>query len=228
VFSSLQRIAICSDWGSKGRWFESSHPDHLNPPPFQSTSLAVFSPNTAKKSAHGEAVLAGPPENLPISRGDLPPARGTRVAMSHHVRSAQRRHRAKPAFQLPVSRGVDCPGGHVHRRRNHPDGFARDQALRGDWSEIARDRSPGTLNPEVGVSQSWITLDGNEACARVAYQLSDVIGIYPDHAVIQHANVNVLVLDTEVYSNTGGQQSKATPTAAARQNARTTPQCDLL
>jgi pyruvate-ferredoxin/flavodoxin oxidoreductase len=29
------------------------------------------------------------------------------------------------------------------------------------------------------------------------------------------ANVNVLVLDTEVYSNTGGQQSKATPTAAA-------------
>ena len=29
------------------------------------------------------------------------------------------------------------------------------------------------------------------------------------------ANVNVLVLDTEVYSNTGGQQSKATPTGAA-------------
>ncbi|MGO9488708.1 MAG: thiamine pyrophosphate-dependent enzyme [Solirubrobacteraceae bacterium] len=29
------------------------------------------------------------------------------------------------------------------------------------------------------------------------------------------ADVNVLVLDTEVYSNTGGQQSKATPTGAA-------------
>ena len=27
-------------------------------------------------------------------------------------------------------------------------------------------------------------------------------------------NVNVLVLDTEVYSNTGGQMSKATPRAA--------------
>src|SRR5688572_9563884 len=29
------------------------------------------------------------------------------------------------------------------------------------------------------MSRTWITLDGNEACARVAYQLSDVIAIYP-------------------------------------------------
>ena len=29
------------------------------------------------------------------------------------------------------------------------------------------------------MARSWITLDGNEACARVAYQLSDVIAIYP-------------------------------------------------
>jgi pyruvate-ferredoxin/flavodoxin oxidoreductase len=36
-----------------------------------------------------------------------------------------------------------------------------------------------------------------------------------DHVLASGANVNVLVLDTEVYSNTGGQQSKATPTGAA-------------
>jgi pyruvate-ferredoxin/flavodoxin oxidoreductase len=36
-----------------------------------------------------------------------------------------------------------------------------------------------------------------------------------DHVLASQANVNVLVLDTEVYSNTGGQQSKATPLAAA-------------
>ena len=35
-----------------------------------------------------------------------------------------------------------------------------------------------------------------------------------DHVLASGANVNVLVLDTEVYSNTGGQSSKATPTAA--------------
>jgi len=36
-----------------------------------------------------------------------------------------------------------------------------------------------------------------------------------DHALASGRNINVLVLDTEVYSNTGGQMSKATPTAAA-------------
>jgi pyruvate-ferredoxin/flavodoxin oxidoreductase len=36
-----------------------------------------------------------------------------------------------------------------------------------------------------------------------------------DHVLASGLDVNVLVLDTEVYSNTGGQQSKATPTGAA-------------
>jgi pyruvate-ferredoxin/flavodoxin oxidoreductase len=36
-----------------------------------------------------------------------------------------------------------------------------------------------------------------------------------DHAMASGRNVNILVLDTEVYSNTGGQMSKATPTAAS-------------
>jgi pyruvate-ferredoxin/flavodoxin oxidoreductase len=36
-----------------------------------------------------------------------------------------------------------------------------------------------------------------------------------DHVLAQGRNVNLLVLDTEVYSNTGGQQSKATPMGAA-------------
>ena len=35
-----------------------------------------------------------------------------------------------------------------------------------------------------------------------------------DHVLASGADVNVLVLDTEVYSNTGGQSSKATPTGA--------------
>ena len=35
-----------------------------------------------------------------------------------------------------------------------------------------------------------------------------------DHVLASGENVNILVMDTEVYSNTGGQSSKATPTAA--------------
>ena len=35
-----------------------------------------------------------------------------------------------------------------------------------------------------------------------------------DHVIASGENVNILVFDTEVYSNTGGQSSKATPTGA--------------
>ena len=40
-----------------------------------------------------------------------------------------------------------------------------------------------------------------------------------DHVLASGENVNVLVFDTEVYSNTGGQSSKATPTGAIAQFA---------
>ena len=36
-----------------------------------------------------------------------------------------------------------------------------------------------------------------------------------DHVLSLHRDINILVLDTEVYSNTGGQQSKATPLGSA-------------
>ena len=35
-----------------------------------------------------------------------------------------------------------------------------------------------------------------------------------DHVLASGEDVNILVLDTEVYSNTGGQSSKATPTGS--------------
>jgi pyruvate-ferredoxin/flavodoxin oxidoreductase len=51
-----------------------------------------------------------------------------------------------------------------------------------------------------------------------------------DHVLAGRRDVNVLVLDTEVYSNTGGQQSKATPLGAAAKFAeagKETPKKDL-
>ncbi|MDA3902321.1 MAG: pyruvate:ferredoxin (flavodoxin) oxidoreductase [Desulfuromusa sp.] len=51
-----------------------------------------------------------------------------------------------------------------------------------------------------------------------------------DHVLASGENVNVLVLDTEVYSNTGGQASKATPLGAVAQFAaggKTQPKKDL-
>lgn len=51
-----------------------------------------------------------------------------------------------------------------------------------------------------------------------------------DHVLASGRNVNVLVMDTEVYSNTGGQASKATPRAAVAKFAakgKDTPKKDL-
>jgi pyruvate-ferredoxin/flavodoxin oxidoreductase len=51
-----------------------------------------------------------------------------------------------------------------------------------------------------------------------------------DHVLATGRNVNLLVLDTEVYSNTGGQSSKSTPRAAVARfaaNGKGTPKKDL-
>lgn len=51
-----------------------------------------------------------------------------------------------------------------------------------------------------------------------------------DHVLASGRNVNILVLDTEVYSNTGGQKSKATPRGAVAKFAaagKSTPKKDL-
>jgi len=51
-----------------------------------------------------------------------------------------------------------------------------------------------------------------------------------DHVLASGENINVLVLDTEVYSNTGGQSSKSTPTGAVAKFAaagKTLPKKDL-
>lgn len=51
-----------------------------------------------------------------------------------------------------------------------------------------------------------------------------------DHAIASGKNINILVMDTEVYSNTGGQASKATPFGASAKfavNGKTTYKKDL-
>jgi pyruvate-ferredoxin/flavodoxin oxidoreductase len=51
-----------------------------------------------------------------------------------------------------------------------------------------------------------------------------------DHVLASNANVNILLLDTEVYSNTGGQMSKATPLGAVAKFAaggKRTPKKDI-
>ena len=48
----------------------------------------------------------------------------------------------------------------------------------------------------------------------VTVLLTISVTVVLDHVIASGEDVNILVLDTEVYSNTGGQSSKATPVGA--------------
>jgi pyruvate-ferredoxin/flavodoxin oxidoreductase len=78
------------------------------------------------------------------------------------------------------------------------------QRLQGDDSPLARDML--SLADSLARKSVWI-LGGDGWAYDIGYG-----GL--DHVLASGHNVNVLVLDTEVYSNTGGQSSKSTPRAA--------------
>ncbi len=94
-----------------------------------------------------------------------------------------------------------------------------------DETSIARQRA------SVGELRTWLIAHPGPIAARLATLANDLVkrsvwliggdgwaydigfgGV--DHVLASGRNVNVLVLDTEVYSNTGGQTSKSTPRAA--------------
>ena len=72
------------------------------------------------------------------------------------------------------------------------------------------------MRPRRADWKRWPTIWSRRACGCVggdgwAYDIG-YGGL--DHVLASRRDVNILVLDTEVYSNTGGQQSKATPLGA--------------
>ena len=77
--------------------------------------------------------------------------------------------------------------------------------------KLANDKSPDAQNmlsiADVLVKKSVWIIGGDGWAYDIGYG-----GL--DHVLASGRNVNVLVLDTEVYSNTGGQMSKSTPRAA--------------
>ena len=84
------------------------------------------------------------------------------------------------------------------------DGLSLQQGTQGGLSGLRSDQGH-CLTILVKRSQ-WI-IGGDGASYDIGYG-----GL--DHVIASGKNVNILVLDTEVYSNTGGQSSKATPVGA--------------
>jgi len=100
----------------------------------------------------------------------------------------------------------------------------RVETLKGRLNESVDSRAANLLSiADVLVRKSVWILGGDGWAYDIGYG-----GL--DHVLASGRNVNVLVLDTEVYSNTGGQASKATPRAAVAKFAaqgKSTPKKDL-
>jgi pyruvate-ferredoxin/flavodoxin oxidoreductase len=98
--------------------------------------------------------------------------------------------------------------------------------------ELLKQRLAGSADPRAGhllsiadalVKKSMWIIGGDGWAYDIGYG-----GL--DHVLASGRNVNILVLDTEVYSNTGGQASKSTPRAAVAKfaaNGKSMPKKDL-
>ena len=117
-----------------------------------------------------------------------PAARGADRRRAGRRRSSTRISRARPASRRSASASWRCG-------RSSPA------------SKVAEARRLETLADYLVKKSVWL-VGGDGWAYDIGYG-----GL--DHVLANRRNVNILVLDTEVYSNTGGQESKATPLGAA-------------
>ena len=116
------------------------------------------------------------------------------------VRRLARSHRRRTG-RGPAQRRPDPPKPASSRQRD------RVKLLRTSWPAIDTPEARDLHVADTLVKKSVWILGGDGWAYDIGYG-----GL--DHVLASGRNVNILVLDTEVYSNTGGQMSKATPRGA--------------
>ena len=136
---------------------------------------------------------------------------GMRIAADHHMAHRERpRHRAAPkigdelADKLVNSR--QRVGSEIRAQRQRV--AVLKNKLRQLRDEEGDEKAAALLSIVDHLVRRSIWLVGGDGWAY------DIGSGGLDHVLASGRNVNVLVLDTEVYSNTGGQMSKATPLGA--------------
>jgi len=133
---------------------------------------------------------------------------GMRIAADHHTEMAKEylkelsEHFA-PEFIDEIIHSKQRVGADIRKQRQ------RVEELTQQLQEIDDDRARELLSIADHLVRRSVWLVGGDGWA---YDI-DSGGL--DHVLASGRNVNVLVLDTEVYSNTGGQMSKATPLGAS-------------
>ncbi len=128
-----------------------------------------------------------------------------RPARRRLLRSCARRDRRRPASTATARRRPDDEAGH---RPRSASGWrtlqARAAAARSRPCPTRRAAAASRTRWSARACGSWAATAGRTTSGSAAWITCWSVG----------RNVNVLVLDTEVYSNTGGQLSKATPLGA--------------
>ena len=146
-----------------------------------------------------------PPRHRQPDRAGASPCTETRAA-----------HRRRPGDGDPAGAAGHRVGlPRAAPARGRAEGQARGRDGRGRGQSARRRGLPRAATVWIVGGDGW------------AYDI-DYGGL--DHVLASGKDVNILVLDTEVYSNTGGQASKATPLGASAKFAaagKTTPRKDL-
>ena len=134
---------------------------------------------------------------------------GFRLALDAHV-AAARGLVERLAPQLGDDAGQGAPGARTRgaRRASRPSASAWRRSRRSSRGlKTAEARRLETLADYLVKKSVWL-VGGDGWAYDIGYG-----GL--DHVLASRRDVNVLVMDTEVYSNTGGQASKATPLGAS-------------
>ncbi len=133
---------------------------------------------------------------------------GMRIAADHHAVIARQyltelSDYFDPAFIDAIINSKQQVGADIRKQRE------RVEELTQRLQEIDDDRAKELLSIADHLVRRSVWLVGGDGWAY------DIGSGGLDHVLASGRNVNILVLDTEVYSNTGGQMSKATPLGAS-------------
>jgi pyruvate-ferredoxin/flavodoxin oxidoreductase len=132
---------------------------------------------------------------------------GMRLSIDKHMEMAK-----ELVQKLSARIGGDLAGALIRADQSDEAGiFEQRQRVEYLTTKLASDPSPEARNllslADALVKKSVWIMGGDGWAYDIGYG-----GL--DHVLASGRNVNILVLDTEVYSNTGGQMSKATPRSA--------------
>ncbi len=146
--------------------------------------------------------IAGPPGRQLAVRGQ----RGVRARPA-----ARLDHQRREAVDLLDSSFSGVAPGLLEPNQSDDAGVAAQRVVGELKARLPEDESPASPGSRCSPTRSFaksVWIVGGDGWA---YDIG-FGGL--DHVLASGRNVNVLVLDTEVYSNTGGQASKATPRGA--------------